>query len=131
MKQVYKAPGKKHSFSATAVCLLLTAALAIGGTLAYLYTNSDTVTNTFNPTDVEIVVVEKVEGNIKSEVKIANTGKADAFIRAKVVITWQDASGNVYPKQTTLFPMVATGLYIQMASGITKNQYLPVVLPQT
>ena len=116
MKQVYKAPGKKHSFSATAVCLLLTAVLAIGGTLAYLYTNSDTVTNTFNPTDVEIVVVEKVEGNIKSEVKIANTGKADAFIRAKVVITWQDASGNVYPEM----PAAGTDYSIEYGSVWTE-----------
>lgn len=103
--KVYKANNKKSKFSALAVCLLLTAMLAIGGTLAYLFTHTDPVVNTFNPVDVDIEIVEKLDGNIKSNVQIANTGKTDAFIRAKVVITWQNEAGNVYPKA----PVPGTG----------------------
>ena len=32
----------------------------------------------------------------KNDVFIQNTGKADAHIRATIVVTWQDAAGNVY-----------------------------------
>ena len=94
--KVYKAANRKTKVSAIAVCLLLTAMLAIGGTLAYLFTQTTPVVNTFNPVDVDIEIVEKLEGNIKSDVQIVNTGKTDAFIRAKVVITWQNADGDVY-----------------------------------
>ena len=100
--KVYKAPNKKAKFSAIAVCLLLTAMLAIGGTLAYLFTQTTPVVNTFNPVDVDIEIVEKLEGNIKSDVQIVNTGKTDAFIRAKVVITWQNAKGEVYSARPVL-----------------------------
>ncbi|MBQ8603514.1 MAG: hypothetical protein IJ410_01535 [Oscillospiraceae bacterium] len=98
MKQVYKAPGKKRRFSATAVCLLLTAVLAIGGTVAYLFTSSATVTNTFNPVTNTNEITEELNGNVKENVKIKNTGSTDSYIRAKVIITWQDENNNVYPQ---------------------------------
>ncbi|MBR4036526.1 MAG: hypothetical protein IKJ05_07345 [Oscillospiraceae bacterium] len=95
--KVYKANNKKSKFSAIAVCLLLTAMLAIGGTLAYLFTQSDAVVNTFNPVTPDITVDEEFEGNVKKKVAIKNTGEVDSFIRAKVVITWQNDAGEVYP----------------------------------
>lgn len=99
MKQVYKAPGKKHRFSATAVCLLLTAVLAISGTVAYLFTQSETVTNTFNPVTVENEITEELNNNVKEKVQVKNTGTTEAYIRAKVVITWQSKEdGSVYPQ---------------------------------
>ena len=94
--KVYKT-NKRSKISALAVCLLLTAMLAIGGTLAYLFTQSDAVVNTFNPVTPDITVDEGFEGNVKKEVKIANTGEVDSYIRAKVVITWQNDAGEVYP----------------------------------
>ena len=80
-----------------ALVLLLT--LSVGGTVAYLSTTSGTVTNTFTPAPVECEIVEpdwKNGDTEKSGVFIKNTGKADAFIRAAIVITWQDEAGNVY-----------------------------------
>lgn len=99
--KVYKA-NKKSKISTLAVCLLLTAILAIGGTLAYIFTSTPSVTNTFTPVTVENEIVETLNGNIKSNVKIKNTGTTDAFIRAKVVITWQNAKGDVYPARPVL-----------------------------
>lgn len=80
-----------------ALVLLLT--LSVGGTVAYLSTTSGTVTNTFTPAPVECEIVEpnwKDDDTTKSGVFIKNTGEADAFIRAAIVITWQDKAGNVY-----------------------------------
>lgn len=96
--KVYKAPNKKAKFSAIAVCLLLTAMLAIGGTLAYLYTHTEPVVNTFNPvTPGTHIDEDPFEGEVKSNVVVTNTGDVDSYIRAKVVITWQNEDGEVYP----------------------------------
>lgn len=71
----------------------------VGGSLAYLLTNTAPVVNTFTPGNVEIEVKEEFNNNVKSKVTIMNTGNVDAYIRARVVVTWQDDSGNIYPKQ--------------------------------
>lgn len=70
---------------------------AIGGSLAYLFTNSNAVVNTFTPGEVNITVEETFNDNIKSNVMIKNTGNVDAKIRAMIVVTWQDKQGNIYP----------------------------------
>lgn len=75
--------------------LALVLVVAVGATIAYL-TSKDAVTNTFVPGEVTTTVVEKKDGSVKSEVRIENTGNVDSWIRAKVVITWQDENGNVY-----------------------------------
>lgn len=95
--KVYKAPNRKTKFSALAVCLLLTAMLTIGGTLAYLFTSTDPVVNTFKPVKQEITIEEEFDGDTKQNVQIKNTGDIDAYIRATVVINWIDKSGNILP----------------------------------
>lgn len=78
------------------VSLVLLVGVAVGGTLAYLVTNTDPIENQFTPSKVTTTVEEKLDGNVKKNVKIKNTGDTEAWIRAAVVITWQDANGNVY-----------------------------------
>lgn len=81
--------------------LLLTAAVLIlvcgvGGTLAYLITQTAPVTNTFTPAHVTSEVNEPgwEDGNtVKSNVSITNTGNVSAYIRAAIVITWKDKDG--------------------------------------
>lgn len=82
--------------------LLLTAAVLIlvcgvGGTLAYLITQTTPVTNTFTPAHVTSQVVETMDGKTKSDVQIENTGNVSAYIRAAIVITWKDKDGNTMP----------------------------------
>ena len=71
----------------------------IGGSLAYLFTNTDPVVNTFTPGKVNIKVEETLGENTKSNVSIKNTGNVKAKIKAMVVITWQNANGDVFHKQ--------------------------------
>jgi len=78
-----------------ALCVVLVAALAIGGTVAWLTASSDAVTNTFTPGDVTVEIKETVENNIKKSVQIKNTGNVDAYIRVAVVVNCIDADGNV------------------------------------
>ena len=78
------------------VCLLMIVGVVVGGTVAFLMDASDEVENTFTPSEVTTDVDETFDGITKSNVKIQNTGDTDAFIRAAIVVTWQDAQGNVY-----------------------------------
>lgn len=79
-----------------AVSLLLVMCAAIGGTVAYLIDSTGEVKNTFIPASVPPGIDENIEGNVKKDVTIKNTGNVDAYIRVKVVVTWKDANGSVY-----------------------------------
>lgn len=76
--------------------LALTAVLGIGGTFAYLTVETAPVENVLKSSSVSSDVVEEFNGAEKRNVAIKNTGDVDAYLRAAVVVTWQDASGNVY-----------------------------------
>lgn len=78
------------------VALLVLLCCTVAGTLAYLVTSTDPVTNTFTPAHVSTEVNESFTGGVKSNVTIKNTGDIPAYIRAAVIINWADANGNVY-----------------------------------
>ena len=86
----------------TAVVLLLF--VTVGSTLAYIFTKTEPVENTFNPSRVACAVVENGSatentddiletGITKTDVKIKNTGDTDAYIRVAVVVNWMSADG--------------------------------------
>ena len=91
---------KKSIIIASVMLLLL---VAVGTTIAYIFTETEPVENTFNPSKVSCAVVEKgyepVSGEIqnisdkKSNVQIKNTGDTDAYIRVAVVVNWMNADG--------------------------------------
>lgn len=72
-------------------------------TLAYVFTQTEPVDNTFNPAKVACAVVEDngtpITGSIvntgssKQNVQIKNTGDTDAYIRVAVVVNWMNADG--------------------------------------
>ena len=79
------------------LCFLWIAVLAIGGTLAYLFTSTQQVINTFSVPSDGSSIVEEIEGNVKKKVVITNTGDVDSYIRARVIFTWQNEAGQVHP----------------------------------
>ena len=85
---------KKKLILLVSLVTLLT--VAVSGSLAYLTTSVDPLTNTFTTSGVPISVQESFENNVKNNVRIQNDGNTDAYIRAAVVVTWQDSEGNVY-----------------------------------
>lgn len=93
----------KTKLITTLVSFLMIGAAAISSTVAFLYTSDDAITNVFIPSQVKTEVVEDIENqpNVKEDVKIKNTGDTAAWIRAAVVVTWQDAAGNVYGQMPT------------------------------
>ena len=92
---------KKSIIIASVMLLLL---VAVGTTIAYIFTETEPVENTFNPSKVSCAVVENgyepVSGeiqnisDIKSNVQIKNTGDTDAYIRVEVVVNWASADGS-------------------------------------
>ena len=96
--------GKHHKRSrgrlgksvALLVSLLLLLTVTVGGTIAFLMDSDGPLHNLFNPSQVTTKVEETLDGTAKKDVYIKNTGDTDAWIRAAVVITWQDKDGNVY-----------------------------------
>lgn len=75
------------------VTLLLT--FTVSGTVAFLADNSGAVVNEFTPVNVTPSVAETFDQTVKKNVQIKNGGNIDAYIRAMVIVTWQDADGNV------------------------------------
>lgn len=77
------------------VALLVLLCCTVAGTLAYLVTNTDPVTNTFTPASVSTEVNEDFDGTTKSNVTIKNTGNIDAYIRAAVIVNWANDAGEI------------------------------------
>jgi len=92
---------KKKALLTMSVVLLLL--VAVGTTLAYIFTKTDPVVNTFKPSKVSCAVVENdsepVAGAVmpiestKERVQIKNTGDTDAYIRVAVMVNWMSKDG--------------------------------------
>lgn len=94
-KHLRRNKSKKKWMLLVSLVMLLT--ITVGGTLAYITTSDDPVKNIFTTSQVPISVQEDpFDGTVKNNVKIQNDGNTDAYIRAAVVVTWKDSSGNVY-----------------------------------
>lgn len=112
----------KKSMLITSVALLLL--VAVGTTLAYIFTKTEPVENKFNPSKVSCAVVEDGgkpvaagthnTGTEKKDVQIKNTGDTDAYIRVAVVVNWMSAdSTRVWATK----PVEGTDYSITYATG--------------
>ena len=104
------------------VSLVIILSATVGTVLAYLVDTTQKVTNTFTPAEIEVSIDEtfSANSNVKSDVSIRNASDeikgVDAYIRAKVVINWRDAEGNisgVEPDKDTDYTMVMGEKYAE------------------
>lgn len=88
---------RKNRKTSSLIALSLIAVMLIvtGVTIAYLFDSTEKVVNTFTPSTSGSEIEEEFNKKVKSNVKVKNTGDIDAYVRADVVITWQDKDGNV------------------------------------
>jgi len=107
--------GMKRSLVLVVSLLALLLAVA-GGTLAWL-TAQDSVSNTFTPAHVTCNVEESFNGTAKSDVKIKNTSDIPVYIRASIIVTWKDSSGNVYGQ----LPVAGKDYTISYGTGWTRQ----------
>lgn len=97
---MYRGKHRVHSKSKKKLILLVSLVMllivAVGGSLAYLTANTEPLENIFPTSEVPISVQESFNGTVKNNVTIQNDGDTEAYIRAAVVVTWQDSEGKVY-----------------------------------
>lgn len=102
------------------VSLLLVLGVAVGGTVAFLSTRTDSKENTFTPSKVTCAVTETFNNNVKSNVAVQNTGDTTAFIRAAINVTWmKDAAEYDAADQTVSakVPLKGTDYSITLAEN--------------
>ena len=73
---------------------LLIFTVSVGGTLAYLSTQTGPVVNTFMPSHVDCKVEEDFNGTVKKNVNVTNTSDIDAYIRVKLITYRVNDEGN-------------------------------------
>lgn len=83
-----------------ALAVMLTLALVIGGTVAFLIDATDPVHNVFEPTDVTCYVREDFNGTVKKDVCIQNTGNIPAKIRVIVSYNYVNGKGQICAAHT-------------------------------
>ncbi len=132
-------PLPKKKVSLLLVSLVLIAAIAVGSTVAFIATSTESITNTFNPAKVTIDIEEKFKDGVKTDVQVKNTGNTDAFIRAKIVVTWKDTNGNVSatkPVEDTDYTMTlneadwfqGTDGFYYCKTSVAPNGFTPVLI---
>lgn len=84
---------KFKKISIIASILLLVIGLSV--TLSLLVSQSGPIVNTFAPGKVPPKIIEAIEGNVKEEVKVQNTGNIDAYIRVFLAANYTDEQGNI------------------------------------
>lgn len=52
-------------------------------------------TFTLNPDDMNVTITDEIDGGVKQNVVITNTGNVAAYLRAVIVANWQDDDGNI------------------------------------
>lgn len=88
--------GKAAKSSALVIALALILVLVVGGTVAYIFTQTGPVINTFTPTEAKITVDEDTNSNQKTSITVKNISTGvPVYIRVALVANMIDEAGNV------------------------------------
>lgn len=85
----------KSIVQSVAIALILI--VTISGTIAFLTTKTNSITNIFKPTTAEPTIEETFENNIKSDVKVSISGdpEVSSYVRARIIFSWENSDGEV------------------------------------
>lgn len=81
-----------------------------GGSLAYLFTHTDSIRNTFTPAEVDVTIQETFDKQTKENVHFQNTGDVPVYMRARLVINWTDGNRNIVPAPPSDYSVNEVGL---------------------
>ena len=88
--------GRTARSSALIIALALILVLAVGGTVAYIFTQTGPVINTFTPADAKITVDEQTSNNQKTSITVVNNSTGvPVYIRVALVANMIDKDENV------------------------------------
>lgn len=88
--------------------LVLTALLAVGVTLAFMFRQTEPVKNKFIDAEVACSVVETFDGEQKTSIQVRNDGNIDCYLRVRLVSYWQNKDGEIVGKASAM-PQVELG----------------------
>lgn len=91
--------GRRVKTLALFLGLTLLLAAAVGTTVAYLVTSTPSLVNVFLGSKADCGIVEKFDGEKKTDVSIKNTGDVESYIRAALVISWVTGDGRTVHAQ--------------------------------
>ena len=100
--------GKGRKLRGVFIAAAVVVVLAVP-TLAFLLSRTDPVVNSFQPSKVTCEINETFENGVKTDVSVKNTGNTTAYIRASIVVSWVDESGNISavpPSEGTDYSMI-------------------------
>lgn len=98
---------------AAIMCSLIAAA-----TVAYVFTSTSSLENTFVPTTVGCDIDEDFDGEVKTDVAVKNTGSTKAYVRAEIVVTWMSED-----KTQVYAQLPVEGTDYTISYGDTKAEY--------
>ena len=84
-----------YKTSSLVICLLLIVTVVIGGTVAYIFTKTSEVENTFVMPEYNVEIDEEFSGTVKENVAVEIIGDMEVYVRASVLVSWKDANGNI------------------------------------
>lgn len=67
----------------------------VGGSIAYLFTSTAPVQNTFTAAVPDVTIPEDFDKQEKKNVKVTNKSDFSAYVRATYTVYWKDAAGNI------------------------------------
>lgn len=109
----------KREFVLTCSVVILVLGM-VGGSLAYLFTNTAPVENTFTPPTIEVEVTEGFDEVVKTNAGVKNTSSFNAYVRATYAIFWQNEAGDVYgeaPELGTDYSLTMGNNWVKVSDG--------------
>lgn len=106
----------KYKWTIVALVLFLLCMVTTKVTFAILLDGTDAIINYFERAKMSCTIEETFNGEIKTDVSIKNTSTEDdidGYIRAIVVVYWQDKHGNIHATK----PIKDTDYVIEMGTG--------------
>lgn len=88
-----------------ALCTVLLLSIVGGATVAYVAASTETRNNTFVPGTVSC--------SVGTDYRVENTGNVDAFIRAAIVVNWENANGDI----RGIAPVAGTDYKLTLGNG--------------
>ena len=89
MKRAKHSMGFRGKSLTLIISLVALCAVAVGGTLAWLFDSSGKLENKFYVPDAKIDIPEEFDGSEKTDVGVTNTGKTEVYVRVMLVETWR------------------------------------------
>ena len=111
---------KKIRFLPVLLAALLVLTMASGSVFAYMKSKTPVFENEIIPAAVTCEAVEETdaEQNLKTSIKVKNTGNVDAYLRVCLVTYWVDESGNIMPIPSETLNFEYSDNWVKGSNGI-------------